>query len=191
MSRFIHAQELLLRDVNGRSLPLSDLVDGTVVRVESNPQVTLTGSSAAVPVTIINDLDVPISVQLLAESPNRARLQLENIPAAKLGTIGAGAKVPAQVPTRVDANGTLTVTLQLATRQGDPIGGQREIRLNATQAGRIGWVIAIAAGIVLLGTVVLRIRQVARERGDNPPEDETEQDRDVTSELSRDGGTRG
>ncbi|QGN34552.1 DUF6049 family protein [Microlunatus sp. Gsoil 973] len=172
MTAFIHAQQLLLRDVNGRSLPLSELVNGTVVRVESNPQVTLTGSSAVVPVTIINDLDVPITVQLLAESPNRSRLRLENIPAAKLGTIGAGAKVPAQVPTRVDANGTLTVTLQLATTKGDPIGQERDIRLNATQAGRIGWIIAIASGIVLLGTVVLRIRQVARERGDGSSDSE-------------------
>lgn len=165
MSDFIKAQQMLLRDNNGKPVSLSELINGRVVRVESNPQVTLTGSSAAVPVTIINDLDVPIKVKLLAESPNRSRLRLENIPASKLGTIAAGAKVPAQVPTRVDANGTLTVTLRLATTNGDPIGQKQVIRLNATQAGMIGWIIAIASGIVLLGTVVLRIRQVARERG--------------------------
>lgn len=172
LSDFIRAQQLLLRDTSGKVLPLSQLSAGRVVRVESNPQVTLTGSSAAVPVTIINDLDIPIRVQLLAESPNRSRLRLENIPASKLGIIAAGSKVPAQVPTRVDANGTLIVTFQLATTNGDPVGQEHVIRLNATQAGMIGWIIAIASGIVLLSTVVLRIRQVARERGDAPAEDD-------------------
>jgi hypothetical protein len=33
-----------------------------------------------------------------------------------------------------------------------------------TQNGTTGWAIAIAAGIVLVGTTFLRIRQVAKER---------------------------
>lgn len=171
MADFIADQQMLLTDTHGKQWPLSDLTNGTLIRVDSNPQVTLTGSAAAVPVTIINNLDVAIHLQLLGQSPNRSRLRLDNIPAAKLGVIDAGAKVPAQVPTRVDANGSMTVTLQLATPAGDPIGLQHELKVNATQAGRIGWIIAIASGIVLLATVVLRIRQVARERGDVPDED--------------------
>ena len=181
MAAFINDQQLLLTDTHGKQWPLSDLINGTLVRLESNPQVTLTGSSAAVPVTIINDLGVGIHLQLLGESPNRSRLRLDNISASKLGIVAAGAKVPAQVPTRVDANGTMTVTLQLATPHGDPIGQPHELRVNATQAGRIGWIIAIASGIVLLATVVLRIRQVARERGDAPDdgaEDSPEQEPD-------------
>lgn len=174
MADFINDQQLLLTDTNGKQWSLIDLINGTLVRVESNPQVTLTGSSAAVPVTIINNLNIPIHLQLLGESPNRSRLRLDNIPASKFGVINAGAKVPAPVPTRVDANGTMTVKLQLATPHGDPIGQPHELRVNATQAGRIGWIIAIASGIVLLATVVLRIRQVARERGDVPDEAATE-----------------
>jgi pyruvate/2-oxoglutarate dehydrogenase complex dihydrolipoamide acyltransferase (E2) component len=38
------------------------------------------------------------------------------------------------------------------------------VEITATQAGTIGWLIAIAAGIVLVGTTVLRIRQVGKER---------------------------
>ena len=39
------------------------------------------------------------------------------------------------------------------------------IEVKATQAGTIGWLIAIAAGIVLIGSSALRIHQVAKERG--------------------------
>lgn len=201
MADFTDDQQLLLTDTNGKQWPLGALTNGTLVRVDSNPQVTLTGSAAAVPVTIINNLDVAIRLQLLGESPNRSRLRLDNIPAANLGIIDAGAKVPAQVPTRVDANGSMTVTLQLATPNGDPIGLKHELKVNATQAGRIGWIIAIASGIVLLATVVLRIRQVARERGDAPddntadgsdnepgdePEDEPDDDEQETREQPED-----
>jgi hypothetical protein len=105
---------------------------------------------------------------LVAISPNRSRLAVDGIPAAKLGqgTIGPGARLPVNVTAHADANGTLPVQLGLATANGDPVGRQLSVRVNATRAGLVGWVIAIAAGIVLLGTVVLRIRQVARERSD-------------------------
>ncbi|GAB3917379.1 hypothetical protein GCM10011575_31890 [Microlunatus endophyticus] len=175
MAAFVQSQQLLLRDTSGRSLSLSALTTGAAIRLDSSPQVTLTGSSAGVPVTIINNLDIPVRLQLLGQSPNQSRLRISNVPASKLGVngvIGAGAKMPAQVPTRVDANGAMTVTLQLATPGGELIGPKHQLRVNATQAGMIGWIIAIASGIVLLGTVVLRIRQVARERGDQPDEDD-------------------
>jgi hypothetical protein len=63
------------------------------------------------------------------------------------------------------ANGTVRVTLRAYTLDGrQPIGAPFPIDVQATQAGTIGWLIAIAAGIVLVGTTVLRIRQVGRER---------------------------
>ena len=63
------------------------------------------------------------------------------------------------------ANGTVRVTvraytLAAGTRSARPI----PIEVKATQAGTIGWLIAIAAGIVLIGGSALRIRQVAKER---------------------------
>lgn len=179
MADFIDSQQLLLTDTNGKQWPLVDLINGTLVRVESNPRVTLTGSSAAVPVTIVNDLSIPIRVQLLGESPNRARLQLASIPAAKLGVVAPGAKMEEQLATRVAANGIVIVTLQLATPNGDLVGQPHELSVDATQAGMIGWIIAIASGIVLLGTVMLRIRQVARERGDAPEEQQDAEDQDT------------
>ena len=53
---------------------------------------------------------------------------------------------------------------QLQTKNGTPVGRGKVVEITATQAGTIGWLIAIAAGIVLVGTTVLRIRQVGKER---------------------------
>ncbi|HEY9294211.1 MAG TPA: DUF6049 family protein [Microlunatus sp.] len=170
MNNFIEAQRQLLTDSDGNPMSLDDLIDGDAIQVESNPQITLTGSSAQVPVTIVNNLNQPVVVQLVASSSNQSRLRLEDVPADDLGAIPAGAKLPAQVPAHADANGDLPVTLRLESRQGEDIGEPRTIRVNATRAGLVGWLIAIAAGIVLLGTVVLRIRQVARERGEAEPD---------------------
>lgn len=166
MAGYLADQLMLLTGSDGSPVSVGELVDGTAVRVESNPQVTLTGASAQIPVTIVNTLDVALKLGLVAESPNRSRLTLRDIPAATLGTIAAGARVPAQVKTHADANGTMPIRLWLATTGGQPVGHPLTVRVNATQAGLVGWIIALAAGIVLLGTVVLRIRQVAHERSD-------------------------
>ncbi len=44
------------------------------------------------------------------------------------------------------------------------MGEAQPILVNATQAGTIGWIIAIVAGVVLVGATAFRIRQVAKER---------------------------
>ena len=63
------------------------------------------------------------------------------------------------------ANGIVPVTAQLMTESGRPIGRPFDIEVQVTQNGTTGWAIAIAAGIVLVATSFLRIRQVAKERG--------------------------
>jgi hypothetical protein len=56
------------------------------------------------------------------------------------------------------------VTAQLVTESGRPIGRPFDIEVQVTQNGTTGWAIAIAAGLVLVGSTSLRIRQVAKER---------------------------
>jgi hypothetical protein len=52
----------------------------------------------------------------------------------------------------------------LQTVAGYNVGRPFRIDVRVTQNGTTGWVIAIAAGLVLIGTTSLRIRTVARER---------------------------
>jgi hypothetical protein len=50
------------------------------------------------------------------------------------------------------------------TESGRPVGRPFDIEVQVTQNGTTGWAIAIAAGIVLVASTFLRIRQVAKER---------------------------
>ena len=75
----------------------------------------------------------------------------------------AGGRRDRQRPGQGETNGTVRVVAQLEPSP-EPVGRPQPIQVQATQAGTTGWVIALAAGIVLIGTTALRIRQVARER---------------------------
>lgn len=178
MRRFRSEQTQMLKTANGDVASLSQLRHGDLIHIESNPQVTLTGASGTIPVTIVNKLDVAIKVGVRARSSNDSRLAVQSLSGDKLGAIKAGSHRPAQIPADASSNGTLQITLQLTNADSETIGQKLPVQVNATRAGMIGWVIVIGAGIVLLGTVALRVRQVRRERSshDQPgPDDESSQ----------------
>jgi hypothetical protein len=78
--------------------------------------------------------------------------------------VNAGEHYSGTAQVDAKANGTVRVVAQLTTISGKPVGRPVTINVTATQAGTTGWIIALAAGIVLIGSTALRIRQVARER---------------------------
>ena len=78
--------------------------------------------------------------------------------------VPAGAGVTGNAQVDAQANGIVKVTAQAYTLSGTPVGEPMPIEVKATQAGTIGWLIAIAAGIVLVGSSALRIHQVTKER---------------------------
>ena len=53
---------------------------------------------------------------------------------------------------QAETNGSVKVRAQLQTEDGTPIGHDKVVEITATQAGTIGWLIAIGAGVVLVGT---------------------------------------
>ena len=121
------------------------------------------------PITIKNTLEPDASspnagavkVRLVFNSENSQRLTIKPIKPTEIkaqGTYTANAEVTAK------ANGIVPVTAQLMTESGRPVGRPFDIEVQVTQNGTTGWAIAVAAGIVLIATTFLRIRQVARER---------------------------
>jgi hypothetical protein len=127
-------------------------------------------SRVSFPVTIRNTLKPAdeaesaanqVRVQLRFSSANAQRLTVQPI---ELTTIEAGQSVQATAVVDARTNGTVRVTAQLYTDSGRPVGRPALIDVKATQAGTVGWFIAVGAGIVLIGTTALRIRQVARAR---------------------------
>ncbi len=148
---------------------LNQVVDQGI-RISSNARVrTVALEGVYFPITIVNTLEASdqsgeanaVRVKLVFTSDNSQRLTIETIDAPLVlaqDSVTANAKVTAR------ANGTVPVTAQLTTESGIRIGRPFEISVQVTQNGTTGWVIALAAGIVLAGSTALRIRQVARER---------------------------
>ena len=140
------------------------------IQIRSSPRVqTVAREGVEFPITIRNTLEADgsgpdagaVKVRLVFNSENRQRLSIKTINAPEIraqDSFTGNAEVTAK------ANGVVPVTAQLVTESGRPIGRPFEIEVQVTQNGTTGWAIAIAAGIVLVGTTSLRIRQVAKER---------------------------
>ncbi len=62
------------------------------------------------------------------------------------------------------ANGIVPVTAQLQTETERRVGEPIQLEVQVTQNGTTGWLIALGAGVVLIGSTALRIRTVAKER---------------------------
>ncbi len=165
--------DLWARFVDPQQARLDD-VQHAAVTIIATPRVVTSAHRVQFPVTVRNTLprsiDDPqrnaVQVRLRFTSANSQRLTV-TIPAdeqRQLQMIPADAGVTTNAQVEAQTNGTVGVTAQAYTMDGTPVGAPVPIEVKATQAGTIGWLIAIAAGIVLVGTSALRIRQVARER---------------------------
>ena len=154
------------------------LLDKIQIRSSARVQ-TVARQGVEFPITIRNTLEVDeaqpdaraVKVNLVFKSENRQRLTIKTIKAPQIraqDSFTGNAEVTAK------ANGVVPVTAQLMTVSGRPVGRPFDIEVQVTQNGTTGWAIAIAAGIVLVGSTFLRIRQVAKERtktsSGEPPE---------------------
>lgn len=155
---------------------LSDILTSQV-SLSVTPKVSTTGRSGTFPVTVRNNLpagDDPdsnaVKVRVVFSSATSQRLTVAPLEIPPVPAGGRTVTVNAQV--EAQTNGTVQVRARLETEAGSTVGRPKTIQVRATQAGTTGWLIAIAAGIVLIGTTALRIRQVSRERAaeDREPE---------------------
>ncbi|WOP19609.1 DUF6049 family protein [Raineyella sp. LH-20] len=137
------------------------ITGGDAVAISARPVLLTARQDTQFPVTVTNNLPVPVSVRLEFESENAERL---HVPSVDIRTIGAGEAIAVGAVPRVEANGNYTVVARLTTPAGTVIGVPEEIDVQATQAGRVGWILMIVSGIVVIGTTVLRIKQVRTER---------------------------
>ncbi len=140
------------------------------VQISVTRRVLTPKSKVFFPITIRNRLPQPepgdtntnaVRVKLVFTSDNSQRLAVQPI---GLTTIAAGQNFTGEAVVDARTNGTVRVTAQLYTASDQPVGRPATIDVTATEAGTVGWFIAIGAGIVLVGTTALRIRQVTRER---------------------------
>ncbi|WP_297750177.1 DUF6049 family protein [uncultured Tessaracoccus sp.] len=142
----------------------------TVPEVRFNPNsLTLSASPSFVmgertsefPVTISNPTRVPVWVRVTFRSDNPQRI---TVPDTDVIRVGRGESQTLRVKPAAASNGITTVHAQLVTIDGTPISSTTDIEITSTEFGRVGWIIIIISGAVVLAGTVWRIRSVQRER---------------------------
>ncbi|MDO5093222.1 MAG: DUF6049 family protein [Propionibacteriaceae bacterium] len=124
-------------------------------------QVVVGSDTNFFPVTINNPLSVAITVRVSFTSDALNRL---SVATSDPVTITPGEHRTINVTTSTRSNGVVTVRAQLETTAGTRLGTQVPVEITATGLGRVGWIIIMISGAVVLGGTFLRIRAVRRER---------------------------
>ena len=134
-------------------------VSAAAVTLTVAQHVVMTSRNTQFPVTVTNTLDYPVKVKVVVSTSNENRL---SVPESALVTIDAGESVTVNVSPKATTNGSVDAIAALVTQAGNAVGTPQAFVIEATETGKVAWVIVIASGIVVAAMTVLRIRQVAR-----------------------------
>ena len=122
---------------------------------------TITASSYALPVTVINDFDQQINVDVDAWTSN-ARVIVGTIPRI---TVNAKSQLQIKVPLKVLASGETTLALQLHAPNGERVGNIEEIPLRLAVISPLTTWFIVGMALILLGAAIVQsVRRVKRRR---------------------------
>lgn len=144
---------------------------GVEILKPSSGTYTLASSNSPLPVTIVNHLNVAVSVRVRVTPVNG----LPGFSATELGvqTIAARDRLPLHIPTHVVRTGRFVVQAALYTPSDLPIGDPVDLSVHSTALGSIGVIITIAAAAVLvlalLMRLIRRVRNPVPAPGTEPP----------------------
>nr|WP_276610946.1 DUF6049 family protein [Kineococcus siccus] len=129
------------------------------VRIVGGSTRNLAATRSELPVTVVNELDVPVTVQVVL----RARAPRVQLGTVAEQTIAAGSQLRVAVPVRALANGTVVVDATLRAPGGSQIGQTVPVTLNV-RMGVEGWITGAVGGLAALLLVVGVVRAVRRPR---------------------------
>jgi hypothetical protein len=122
---------------------------------------TITASDYELPVTIINDFDQLVSIDLDITTTN-SRVLVTQVPRI---TVDARSQTQIKVPIQVIASGDTSLRLQLRTPNGSAIGEMERIPLRLAVISPITtWFTTGMAIILLLAAVIQSVRRVKRRK---------------------------
>ncbi len=148
-----------------------------LVRVLSGGVKNFSSETGEIPITISNDLPVPVTVGMTLTGDPPIRLSAQ--PFGPI-TIPANRKISTQITAQVRGNGELPVKVQLTTRTGTPYGSPSEVTLRSSAyANAATWVVAIAF-VLLTGLLVANSIRRRRERKNQADPIEGEQEDTAT-----------
>jgi hypothetical protein len=121
--------------------------------------VTLSGGSGTLTVTLVNELDQPISVGIKANT-NTSDVRID---APKPLELAPGQRTVLRLHARASAIGVHEVTLTPVTADGRELGTPLTFSLRTSQVGKLIWGVLIAGGALLVVMILRRILRGIRE----------------------------
>lgn len=158
-----------------RTRRITDAVRGQLeqVRVESSPLVTMSSETGNFSVTVVNDLEEPVTVGIQVET-GTADLDIRS---PDLVSLGPGQRASVRLAATATDTGVHSVSIFPTTRDGRPLGGSTTIKVRSSQVGMVIWLIIGTGGVVFVGAIALRILRRLRDRRSrstpSPPTDAT------------------
>ena len=148
--------------------PQLDALNSGKIEIHTSPNWVLSSENNDLPLTITNTKTMPVTVRVVFESQNPSRIK---IPQTELVEIPAGESATLRVKPESAGNGTVAITAKLVSSQGREVGEPVQLQVSTNSAGRAGWIIILASGVVLLAGTVLRVRKVRQSRTETPTDD--------------------
>jgi hypothetical protein len=162
---------MLASSVSARSHPGPALqrARNTTMRVRRTMQlvdidgpgfVMMSSETGPISVTVVNNLDEPVTVQLEARTP-RDDLRITDPEPVSLEP---GQRAPVRMRAESDTIGVHEVTLLATTEDGERLGSEVQFNVRTSNVGFVIWLVMGAGGAVLLVMIVFRIVKRIRER---------------------------
>ena len=134
----------------------------------------MSSETGPIAVTLVNNLDEPVTVRLEARTP---RDDLRVVVPGPV-TLAPGQRAPVRMRAESTSIGVHEVTLHATTEEGDPIGSQVQFNVRTSNVGFVIWLVMGAGGGLLVVAIVWRIVRRVRDRrtrsADAPATDEDE-----------------
>ena len=136
------------------------------VRIEGPQFVMMSGESGPIQVTLVNDLDQPVTVGLRSVTPG-SNLHVEKFDPV---TLGPGRRTSVRLEASSADIGVHAVTLLTTDADGVPLGSETRFVVRTSHVSTVIWVIMGAAGGLLLVAIVVRLfRRIRRRRSTHGP----------------------
>lgn len=136
------------------------------VHIEGPSFVMMSGESGPVQITVVNDLDQPVTVGIRAQtaSPDLKISEVDPI------TLGPGRRSSVRLNARSRDIGVHPVTMVATTVDGTPIGSRTQFTVRTSNVSTVIWLIMVVGGGLLFLAIVIRlIRRIRRRKSTHGP----------------------
>lgn len=136
------------------------------VHIEGPRFVMMSGESGLVQISVVNDLDQPVTVGVRSRTAS-PDLKISDVDPV---TLGAGRRSFIRLNARSGDIGVHPVTMVATTADGTPIGSRTQFNVRTSNVSTVIWLIMVAGGGILFLAIVIRlIRRIRRRKSTHGP----------------------